>query len=460
MDRNNPEDQQKQKKSNVDRANDLINKGHSTYKRARDAKKLYKGLKAARAAGNTASAASSGVSGGVALFGSGAGEIIVAVLLFLLLVIVIVAIILVIIGSGATPPQCDGIDADSDKASTVNPVVVTVGGCPDNVTYSWKPPIKIGNYTDPVLGYVTPASGSASVLYYPESVANDTEVKLSVDVCWGYSSAACTTYELTVTVVSAECTSQGGNCIQTTICNSANDLQPIPGVCSTTNTTCCKAAAVTGDFRFFCQYGSVNSSGRLSSYGYWNYKQPSGKTCEINTSGCAPTSFAMVLSTLGYSTTPKVVSQKNPRLVISNENIGCRDSGFRPGTSWEDIFNSGGVRSWVRGLGYNMTGDLTGSDMSLSTLRTLKSYIDNGCYIVAGAYVRYAVGAGLKSEYGGHAFAISDVDVNNRSVTAYDPTFCRSPYIGGKRTFTNVTSISKSSSSSVNGWIFATAICR
>ena len=108
----------------------------------------------------------------------------------------------------------------------------------------------------------------------------------------------------------------------------------------------------------------------------------------------------------------------------------------------------------------------------MQTLRTMKSYLDRGCFIVAGASVNAAQNSGWTG-FIGHAFLVSGVNLDPASsgypsVEAYDPTFCEGPgrNTGGKRTFVNVTSLGSANNrigcrpDGICGWYFAFAVCK
>lgn len=452
--------QQEQKQSSIDRVNDLIDKARSarnSSKRARAAYRIYKNIRRARAAatvirgGVTAAQGTGAVTGAVA-----SSEIWVPVLVFFLIVLLFFVLLVAIIGGiSSNTPTCEKISASSTSASVADPVIITLDNCSENAIFSWSESLGGGVFTP---------GDAQSTTYTPPSVKTSSASTITGTICGASTPDLCSEYVIDINITASDCSSLGGVCTSSGIC-SAEEGKVVAGVFCGENQVCCNVSDPSQGVKFYCQYGAVNSNGALASgsYGSWNYKQTqNGRTCEIAAAGCTPTSFAMVLSSLGYTISPTQVSKLNRRITDPlniNENIGCRGTKPRPGTSWEDIYFSGGVRDWVKSLGFSMTPDLTGPDMSLSTLQTLDSYINNGCFVVAGANIRFAYSEGLYGSPKGHAFMISDVDVANRSVTAYDPTFCRPPYVGGKRTLTNVTSFG-TGVSSVNGWIFVSAICK
>lgn len=190
--------------------------------------------------------------------------------------------------------------------------------------------------------------------------------------------------------------------------------------------------------KFFCQYGAVNSAGKLISPRSWNTS-----SCNIEVWGCGPTSLAMIIDSFGKSFTPTQVA-------LVNGNNGC--GGTAGGTGIQDV--TAYFAPWLKNQGFLITGNMV-SNGNLS-LTQAKQYLNNGYYIWAGAKVRWITNAGWTSTYDWHAIVITTVNTNG-SVVISDPTLCEAGHYGGIRTLTNVNS-SGSDISSVNGWIFAYAV--
>lgn len=204
---------------------------------------------------------------------------------------------------------------------------------------------------------------------------------------------------------------------------------------------------VTDGFPFYCQYGAVNNQGVAIRRGSWNYNYGSRgneRYCNIYGSGCAMAALASIQTFFGDTTTPSQASQQNG-------NVGCQSPGTTntdakaivkklksqgykiPGADTSGIFGDLVQRSYSR--------DYT-SYRGFVNLRQMKEYIDNGYLLWAGAKIKYATRTGLTG-FGGHAFVVTDVNLETGAVTGYDPTFCQSiPRLsGGKRVFYNVNNL-------------------
>lgn len=195
----------------------------------------------------------------------------------------------------------------------------------------------------------------------------------------------------------------------------------------------------TDGFPFYCQYGAVNKDGELIRSRSWNYLKPVGGYCDIYGSGCAMASLAMIQTYFGDKTTPEQAS-KESRYVGCINGIGTRNS---------DI--EGFIRPRLQNQGYIVTQDLvnrdynsTGGYTGTANLRLLKTFLDRGYIIWAGGKVRYGTHSGWGGP-SGHAFVITEVDVQEETATGYDPTFCIEnikSMSGGKRVFRNVNTLS------------------
>lgn len=214
-----------------------------------------------------------------------------------------------------------------------------------------------------------------------------------------------------------------------------------------------------GRVYFFCQYGAVNQRGVLRSRCTWNIQPgtsgycsygnppPSSNQCDIAGTGCGPTSFAMIMSTLGDRQTPTQVA------LASNKYAGC--GGQYGGTDWNDIWYK--LRPWMERKGFTITGNLvSGGKINAEAARR---YLDRGYLIVGGAYVRYMRMEGWGSTYEGHAFVVSGYNISNpNTFEGYDPTFCEGDGFGGFRTYSDVNNPENPKRDGVKSWIFATAI--
>jgi hypothetical protein len=467
MDRNNPEEeqvaeeQQNQQNSSVDRVNNLINKGRSTYNNAKRAKKIYKGVKTARgalAAGQAAGASGSAVAGAAAT--SEVWVPVLAIVGLILLVVVVVVVIILMIFSNNPTPTCASLTASSDTTSASTPVILTLNDCSPNATFKWSSSVSGGTFSP---------TNAESTSYTPPDLTVATPVEITATICSSVTPSLCSSLSIELTITKPTCQILGGTCMASGICSAEGQGTYAGGLADCRQdgsaNVCCNLGAPSGDVHFYCQYGAVNSRGNIVDQGVWNYRY-NGKFCSISSGtyngtfygskGCAPTSIAMALTSLGYTINPEQVSKANPSYDMPSRNIGCQS----PGTSTNDM--NYGVRRWVNRLpgGYSMTGDLIGSGMTVGVLRTMDTYIKNGCFIVAGANVNAAQNSGWTG-FIGHAFLISGVDVAGRDLTVYDPTFCEGPgrNTGGKRTLTNVTTISSVTSGN-HGFFNAYAICK
>ncbi len=194
----------------------------------------------------------------------------------------------------------------------------------------------------------------------------------------------------------------------------------------------------TEGFPFYCQYGDVNKDGELSKYRYWNYRKPTGGYCDIYRAGCTMAALAMIQTYFGDKTTPTQASKEN-RFVGCISGVGTKNSDINGFIRPKLIRQGYIVTPDFTDRSYNSTGGYTGK----ANLRLLKSFLDRGYIIWAGGKVRYGTHFGW-SNPGGHAFVITEVDVQNQTATGYDPTFCIEnikSLSGGKRVFRNVNSL-------------------
>jgi len=208
-----------------------------------------------------------------------------------------------------------------------------------------------------------------------------------------------------------------------------------------------KDAEPEDKFPFYCQYGGVNKDGVLNDANRWNYRYDGGKYCDIAGSGCTMTSLAMIMTYFGEHTTPDEASQKGSQNKY-DVNLGCQS----PGTLTSQLSKT--VMPWLRNKGYKVPGGSNPNMVNFQffdddndgkadryrgrvELKTLKEYLDNGFLLLGGAKITYASGNGLGGP-AGHAFVITDINVGDKSMTIYDPTFCKANRSGGKRTIKNV----------------------
>ena len=437
-----PQQQNEKRGSSVDRANQIYNNALRLRRIYKKAKWIRRGVQIGRAAAIAVSTS----------------EIWVPIVVILLLVF-IVAVAIIVIFSGTPPPTCETITAESNTTSQSSPDIITLNNCSSNTIFSWS--------DGGINGVFSPTNGQ-STTYTPPALSTTTPVTITANICSATNTSRCTQLSLGLTITTPTCGDFGGSCANSSACHQFG-IGTYPGGtpdCQKSNgagSVCCNYG---GSIKFYCQYGTVNSSGNIVSAGTWNYTYNGNQFCSISSGyyhgsfigskGCAPTSIAMALSSLGYAINPKQVSQQNPSYSNSARNIGCED----PGTTTSDM--TYGVRRWVNSFPgtYSMTGNLIYSGMTLGVLNTMNTYINRGCYIVAGGTIDAAQNSGWTG-FIGHAFLISGVDVANRSLTVYDPTFCEGPgrNTGGKRTLTNVTSTGTSTSSN-QGFFNAYAICK
>lgn len=214
--------------------------------------------------------------------------------------------------------------------------------------------------------------------------------------------------------------------------------------------------ALSGSVYFYCQYGGVNSSGKLNNTCSWNIPskkcfydgpEPSSEECDIGGAGCAPTSIAMILSTLGEKVSPTDVA------LASNRTAGC--GGKYEGTNGYEIETY--LSPWLKRNGYTITGNLV-SGGKLNT-NAARNFIDNGYLVVGGANVRYMITSGYSDKYSGHAFVLSGYSSKTSDdFIAYDPTFCEGTGFGGQRKLNDVNNSGPNGNDNVKGWFFAYAI--
>ena len=211
-----------------------------------------------------------------------------------------------------------------------------------------------------------------------------------------------------------------------------------------------------GDVKFYCQYGAVNSKGRLSSLCSWNdpsktcfwTSDPSPTQCDIAGTGCGPTSIAMIMTTLGPKQSPLAVA------MASDRRAGC--GGVYQGTSGDDIERY--LSPWIQKQGYTITRNLVSGGRLDTNLA--RNFLSKGYLIVGGGDVRYMTSSGYTSKYSGHAFVISNTmgSPNEDSFVVYDPTFCEAEGIGGLRKLIDVNNFSAGGKDTVRAWYFAYAI--
>ncbi len=121
---------QEQQKSSVDRVNDLINKGRSTYNNLKGGKKGYNAIKTARVArvGATAAQGAATAAGGATATAGGTAAVgtspawIVPALIMLLISLLIILIVIIFGGAqntnAGTPPTCTSISGTCQAAGT------------------------------------------------------------------------------------------------------------------------------------------------------------------------------------------------------------------------------------------------------------------------------------------------------------------------------------------------------
>lgn len=195
-----------------------------------------------------------------------------------------------------------------------------------------------------------------------------------------------------------------------------------------------------GPIKFICQYGAVNSNGRLTVRYTWNKD-----SCDISGSGCGPTSIAMIMSAYGDNYSPADVA-------IPNSRVGCSDNNTTAAYDIETKFTP-----WLEKKGYVVSGNLVDWSTGNVNLDAVNKYLNRGYYILGGADVKYMIASGYNDHYAGHAFVVSKA--NGQDFTeVYDPTFCEGGRYGGLRKLDNVNNQSLNGNDNVKRWIFAFAI--
>lgn len=184
-----------------------------------------------------------------------------------------------------------------------------------------------------------------------------------------------------LSAVSASAAIATSNCVITNIGDPGN--QPLPANCS-----------VRKKVVYYCQ----------NDYSY----------CNISFSGCGPTSFAMILSTFGITTTP-------PQAADLFRDVGaraCGDGSVIP-IAFSKLLPSRGF-TYLQILQNPPVGvsNATVPRPSLN-LTTAKNYLDQG-YLILGSTE-------------GHIFVVDDVDIAKDSVHMQDPAGpgCRTREQGG-----------------------------
>lgn len=175
-------DRDNRQKSSVDKVNDFINRGRSTYQDAKRLKTLYRGIRAVRTVAQASNPASLSVVaiifvvlllafGFISLFGGGGG------------------------GAGDTSDVsgggCQGILADSYDATPSNPVTLTAVNCeniPTPVTYAWTTSDTADTLSDPT-GETTTYTPSSSTIK---------DVVITLTMCSTVSSGACSSDSITI----------------------------------------------------------------------------------------------------------------------------------------------------------------------------------------------------------------------------------------------------------------------
>lgn len=182
----NPEQEQDQRSSSIDRANDIINKGRNTYNNAKKLRTMIKGLRAAQGASTAVGSASSAAGGAVAT-----SEVWVPVLVIILIILAVVVIILMLIG-GTPPASCDGIVADKSSASINSPVTLTLQNCTKGAIVSWGASIAGGTFSP---------TNTTITSYTPFSTNNTVTVVVTGKVCNPTVPTLCNEYTIDIVVL-------------------------------------------------------------------------------------------------------------------------------------------------------------------------------------------------------------------------------------------------------------------
>lgn len=188
MDRNNPEeekdqqDQDQQRRSGVDRANDLINKGRNTYNNARRIRNVIRGARAAQGASTAAGSVGTAAA---------TSEVWVPILIIAIIIIAVVVIVIMLFGS--TPPaSCDGIIADKASASVSSPVTLTLQNCTEGAVVSWSASRTGGAFSP---------TDTTTTSYTPFSTNTTVTIVITGKVCNPRAPTLCNDYTIDIIVL-------------------------------------------------------------------------------------------------------------------------------------------------------------------------------------------------------------------------------------------------------------------
>ncbi|MEK7551530.1 MAG: hypothetical protein AAB532_02930 [Patescibacteria group bacterium] len=195
MDKNNKqeENQEKQKKSAIDRLNQGIDYGRNTKSAIQGAKK---GIKTARKGVKIARTTLNVIRGGqavatIATTAASTAPVWGPIALVIGFILLVVIVIVVITTGVSVPPTCKSLTTDKTTVNKDNPATLSLNDCPENVTYSWTLP-KIGG------SFNTPSSNTTT--YTPPGLNQDTKVKIAVNVCAQNNDQNCSEYSISLNI--------------------------------------------------------------------------------------------------------------------------------------------------------------------------------------------------------------------------------------------------------------------
>jgi hypothetical protein len=408
------------------------------------------GVGTAGAGGAAGAAAGGAATGGVVAAESNP----VGWIITIIIIIIVLIILIIIMFSGGSSITCTGgISADSNTVSIANPTTITVGGCPDNVVYTWSedPSTPLGGSFEPL--------GQASTVYTPPAVTINTSVIIDAKVCSDSTQNNCSSYSVTLQVVPATCSQLGGTCTSKAICT-ANGIGTFQGAsdCVTspggTPQVCCNfgTGVATLNPKFFCQYTRSYTNCTLNcSTGSSTCSNPP-TTCGIEWGGCVPTSVTMVLASFG-------ITGKNPDITardavnlggLSSNSVGCLCSGaYAPSWGME-------ISKVSNGLLHMSTKNLaSGGNLSAGAVRT---WIDQGCLILSAADMYFWSSGHYSTSHGGHETVIVGVD-SNGVLKVFDPTFCSSDTKYTVRYYTTALYSGNPATNPVVSWWYVQPVC-
>lgn len=196
MDKNNKQEErqeEKQKKSALDRINQGIDYGRNTKSAIQGTRKgintARKGVKIARTTvsairgGQTIAAVATTAASTVPVWGP--------IALLIGFIVVVVIVIVIIITGISTPPACKSLTTDKTTVNIDNPATLSLIECPDSVTYAWVMPKAGGTFSTPT---------AQTTIYTPPDLNNDQMIKVIVNVCTQANTQNCSQYSLSLNI--------------------------------------------------------------------------------------------------------------------------------------------------------------------------------------------------------------------------------------------------------------------